>query len=91
MELGENYIAKARIVIEHSVKREVKYDFAKVSRRYEDLYYRALEDNDYRLALSINKELIHLHGLHKVRVEQSEGWMDTDDLADKFDVTNCGK
>lgn len=67
----DTYIAKARDLIENSIKRKIEYDFAKAVRRYEDLYNKALENKDYKLAVSINKELTNLQGLNKVQVEHS--------------------
>lgn len=67
----DKYIAKAREVIKDEVVRNLEFDFAKAIKRYEDLYKKALEEKDYRLALSVNKEIASLQGLNKVQIEHS--------------------
>lgn len=67
----DTYISKARDLIENSVKRKVEYDYAKAVRRYEDLYKLSIEKKDYKTALSVNKELTVLQGLHKMQIEHS--------------------
>ncbi|MFJ1474638.1 hypothetical protein ACILE9_10300 [Capnocytophaga cynodegmi] len=67
----DTYISKARILIEQSVKKQVAYDYAKAIRRYEELYRLNIEKEDYKTALSVNKELTTLQGLFKIEVEHS--------------------
>lgn len=68
---ADKYIARAKILVENSIKRKVEYDYAKAVRRYEDLYRLSLEKKDYRTALSVNKELSTLQGLFKQEIEHS--------------------
>lgn len=67
----DKYIAKARDLIQMDVKKNIEYDYAKAIRRYEELYNKAIENEDYRLALSINKEISTIQGLHKIQIEHS--------------------
>ncbi|SDF29309.1 hypothetical protein [Epilithonimonas hungarica] len=69
--MAENYLSKAQFLIEKSVEKNINYDYAKAIRRYEELYQKSLKEGDYRLAVSINKELANLQGLHKVQIEHS--------------------
>lgn len=68
---ADKYIARAKVLVEKSIIRKVEYDYAKVVRRYEDLYKLSIEKKDYRTALSVNKELSTLQGLFKQEVEHS--------------------
>src|SRR5690606_41904746 len=68
---ADKYIARAKVLVEQSVKRKVEYDYAKAVRRYEDLYKLSIEKKDYKTALSVNKELTVLQGLHKMQIEHS--------------------
>ena len=68
---ADKYISKARTLIEQSVKKQVAYDYAKAVRRYEELYRLSIEKKDYKIALSVNKELTTLQGLFKIEVEHS--------------------
>lgn len=67
----DSYISKAREVIKQSIIKNLEYDYAKAITRYENLYNKAIEEKDYRLALSINKEITVLQGLHKTQIEHS--------------------
>ncbi len=67
----DKYIQKAKEQIAQSSKRSLEYDFAKAVRRYESLYSTCIDKKDYRTAMSINKELTILQGLHKNQVEHS--------------------
>lgn len=67
----DKYIARARDLIQLDVKKNIEYDYAKAIRRYEELYNKAIENEDYRLALSINKEISTIQGLHKIQIEHS--------------------
>ncbi|MCT4664943.1 MAG: hypothetical protein N4A45_06885 [Flavobacteriales bacterium] len=67
----DKYIAKARELISNENKKNVRYDYGKALKRYELLYSKAMEDKDYRLALSVNKEISQLQGLNKIEVEHS--------------------
>ncbi len=67
----DKYIAKARKLIEGEIVKNLEYDYAKAIKRYEGLYGRAMEKEDYKLALSVNKEITNLQGLNKVQVEHS--------------------
>lgn len=67
----EKYLAKARELIKGEIVKNLEFDYAKAIRRYEDLYQKAIDEKDYRLALSINKELTVLQGLHKMQIEHS--------------------
>lgn len=67
--MAENYLSKAQIMIEKSVEKNINYDYAKAIRRFEELYKKAIENNDFRLALSVNKELANLQGLSKIQLE----------------------
>src|SRR5690606_8390786 len=67
----EKYLAKARELIKGGIVKNLEFDYAKAIRRYEDLYQKAIDEKDYRLALSINKELTVLQGLHKMQIEHS--------------------
>lgn len=68
---ADTYIKRAREAIESSVKRKVEFDYAMALRRYEDLYSKAMNRKDYRLATNINKEIATLQGLYKTQIEQS--------------------
>lgn len=74
-EIGERqtdkYIARAKKLVEKSVKKELKYDYAKAIRRYESLYKLSIEKKDYKTALSVNKEITALQGLFKQQIEHS--------------------
>lgn len=65
------YITKARELIKAEIVKNLEFDYAKATRRYEDLYQKAIDEKDYRLALSINKELTVLQGLNKIQIEHS--------------------
>lgn len=67
----DKYIARAKVLVEKSVKRKLEYDYAKAERRYEDLYSLSLEKKDYKTALAVNKEITALQGLLKQQVEHS--------------------
>lgn len=67
----DKYIAKARELISNENKKNVRYDYGKALKRYELLYSKAMEEKDYRLALSVNKEISQLQGLNKIEVEHS--------------------
>ncbi len=67
----DNYIAKARVLIQNDIIKNLEYDYAKAIKRYESLYNRALDLEDYRLAFTINKELTNLQGLNKIKIEHS--------------------
>lgn len=67
----DKYIAKARDLIQLDIKKNIEYDYAKAIRRYEELYNKAIENVDYRLALSINKEISSIQGLLKIQIEHS--------------------
>lgn len=67
----DTYIKRAREVIEASVKRKVEFDYAMAIKRFEDLYSKAMNKKDYRLASSINKEIATLQGLYKTQIEQT--------------------
>lgn len=68
---SDKYIARARTLVEQSVKRKVEYDYAKAVRRYENLYKLSMERKDYKTAMSVNKELTALQGLFKQQIEHS--------------------
>ena len=67
----DKYISKAREIITKETIRNLEFDYAKAIKRYEDLYRKALEIEDYRLALAVNKEISNLQGLNKVQIEHS--------------------
>lgn len=67
----DKYIARAKELVEKSVKRKIEYDYAKAVRRYEDLYKMSLERKDYKTALAVNKELTALQGLFKQQIEHA--------------------
>lgn len=67
----DKYIAKARELILEEITKDLEYDYAIAIKRYEDLYRKALIKEDYRLALSINKEISTLQGVHKIKIEHS--------------------
>lgn len=67
----DKYISKARDLIQNEIVKNVEYDYAKAIRRYEELYNISIEKKDYKLAISINKELTTLQGLHKIQIEHS--------------------
>lgn len=67
----DKYISKAREVVKGGVIRNLEFDYAKAVRRYESLYQKAMENEDYRLALSVNKEIVNLQGLSKIQIEHS--------------------
>lgn len=67
----DKYIARAKELVEKSVKRKIEYDYAKAVRRYEDLYKLSLERKDYKTALAVNKELTSLQGLFKQQIEHA--------------------
>lgn len=68
---SDKYIARARVLVEQSVKRKVEYDYAKAVRRYESLYKLSMERKDYKTAMSVNKELTALQGLFRQQIEHS--------------------
>lgn len=67
----DKYIAKARAIIQDEVVKNLEYDYAKAIKRYENLYQHALEEKDYRLALSVNKEITSLQGLNKIQIQHT--------------------
>ena len=67
----DKYIAKARELISKENKKNVMYDYGKALKRYEHLFSKAMGEKDYRLALSVNKEISQLQGLNKVEIEHS--------------------
>lgn len=67
----DKYIAKAREFIQSEITRNIEFDYAKSIKRYENLYQKAIECKDYKLALSVNKEISNLQGLSKVQIEHS--------------------
>ena len=68
---ADKYIARAKVLVEKSVKRKLEYDYAKAVRRYEDLYKLSLEKKDYKTALAVNKEITALQGLFKHQIEHA--------------------
>lgn len=68
---ADKYIVRAKTLVEKSVSRKLEYDYAKAIRRYEDLYRLSIDKKDYKTALSVNKELTVLQGLHKMQIEHS--------------------
>jgi len=68
---ADKYIARAKVLVEKSVKRKLEYDYAKAVRRYEDLYKLSLEKKDYKTALAVNKEITTLQGLFKQQIEHA--------------------
>jgi len=68
---ADKYIARAKVLVEKSVKRKLEYDYAKAVRRYEDLYKLSLEKKDYKTALAVNKEITTLQGLFKQQFEHA--------------------
>ena len=69
--MSDNYIKKAKEEITLSVKKDIQYDYAKAIRRYEFLYQKVIEKNDYKTALAINKELTNLQGLLVNQIEHT--------------------
>ncbi|MFP9114433.1 hypothetical protein ACLI1A_10860 [Flavobacterium sp. RHBU_3] len=67
----DKYIARAKILVEQSVKKRIEYDYAKAVRRYEELYRLNMDKKDYKTALAVNKELTTLQGLFKQQIEHS--------------------
>ncbi|NML70606.1 hypothetical protein HHL23_12430 [Chryseobacterium sp. RP-3-3] len=67
----DKYIAQARKLIQSEIQKNIEYDYAKAVRRYETLYQSAIDNRDYRLASSINKEIANLQGLYKIQIEHS--------------------
>lgn len=67
----DKYIAKARDVIQQEITKDLGFDYAKSIKRYENLYSKAYEVKDYRLALAVNKELSTIQGLYKIQIEHS--------------------
>lgn len=74
-EVGERqidkYIARARNVIQKEIVKDLEFDYAKSLKRFESLYYKAIEGKDYRLALAVNKEISTIQGLYKIQIEHS--------------------
>ncbi|WP_340307416.1 hypothetical protein [Riemerella anatipestifer] len=68
---ADKYIARAKVLVEKSIKRKLEYDYAKAVRRYEDLYRLSIEKKDYKTALAVNKEITALQGLFKQQVEHA--------------------
>jgi len=67
----ENYISKARELIKGEIVKNIEYDYAKAIKRYENLYNKAIEVEDFRLALTVNKEITNLQGLSKLKIEHT--------------------
>lgn len=67
----DKYIQRAKELIEHSVIRNVNYDYSKAIRRYEELYRLSMDGKEYKTAAQINKELAALQGLYKLQIEHS--------------------
>ncbi|CAI8765397.1 hypothetical protein [Chryseobacterium sp. IT-36CA2] len=81
---ADKYIARAKTLVEKSVTRNINYDYAKATRRYEELYRSAIENKDYRLASSINKEIANLQGLYKIQIEHSGNIQFISGIPDKW-------
>ncbi len=67
----DKYIVKAKLRIQREITKNIEFDYAKAIIRYETLYKKAIEVEDYRLALSINKELSSIQGLQKLEIKHS--------------------
>jgi len=67
----DDYISKAKTELTDSIKKDIKYDYSKAVRRYEELFMFCMKKKDYKTALSANKELATLQGLLKTQVEHS--------------------
>lgn len=67
----DKYIARARKLIQKEVIKDLEYDYAKALRRYEDLYRVGIEKENYKLAISANREIVKLQSLTKVQLEHS--------------------
>lgn len=67
----DKYISKARELIQSDIIKNLEFDYAKSIKRYESLYQKAIEIKDYRLALTVNKEITQLQGLSKMQIEHS--------------------
>lgn len=67
----DKYIAKSRDTIQVEIVKNLEYDYAKAIKRYEVLYMKAIEGKDYRLAVTINKEITQLQGLNKLQLDHS--------------------
>lgn len=68
---ADKYILKANSLCKKSIVKDAQLDYAKAMRRFEFLYSRCLERNDYRAALAVNKEIAALQGLYQERVKHS--------------------
>ncbi len=51
--------------------QNIDSELSKALRRNEYLYRKAIETEDYKLALLVNREITQLQGLHKIKVEHS--------------------
>jgi len=59
----DNYIARAKVLIEKVGEYERPLEFGRSLARKHDLFTRALNDKDYRTALAVQKEIDDLLGL----------------------------
>ena len=67
----DKYIDRAKTTIQKEVIRDLEYDYAKALRRFEDLYQIGMEKENYKLAMSANREIVKLQSLTKVQLEHS--------------------
>ena len=67
----DKYIDRARTTIQKEVIKDLEYDYAKALRRFEDLYRIGMEKENYKLAMSANREIVKLQSLTKVQLEHS--------------------
>ncbi len=78
----DKYIAMANKMLIKQSEKDFDRNYAKAIQRYEDLYIKALDNDDYGLAKAINKDFVELTGVkapdkqeiteHKITIVEPE-------------------
>lgn len=61
----EKYMAMANKLIKNQAIKDFEYNYSKVQKRYDTLYFKALQNEDYNLAKGINIEYAKLTGVNE--------------------------
>ncbi len=61
----DKYISMANALLKKQAQKDFNSNYAKVQRRYDSLYYNAIENEDYGLATAITEKYAKLTGVNE--------------------------
>ena len=73
----DKYIGMANALLKKEAQKDFENNYAKVQRRYDYLYYNAIENEDFALASTINEKYSKLTGVNEPQKIEHSGEIKT--------------